>query len=253
MGDADRLGHGAAMSAVPVVEVFGPTIQGEGELAGLPTVFVRFGGCDYRCTWCDSLHAVLPEDVRRAPKLTADEVVAELGRLAGRPEWVTLSGGNPALLELGDLVTLLHTSGRRVAVETQGSVWREWLDDVDLLTISPKPPSSGMASPENDAASDRFVERAVAGSGSPVLKVVVFDESDYEWAGALRARHAGLPFHLSCGTDPPGAGTSQTEALEGVAARYRWLCERAACDPAMDGVRILPQLHVLAWGHLRGH
>ena len=52
------------MSALPVVEVFGPTIQGEGELAGVPTAFVRFGGCDYRCSWCDSLFAVLPEDVR---------------------------------------------------------------------------------------------------------------------------------------------------------------------------------------------
>jgi 7-carboxy-7-deazaguanine synthase len=47
----------------PVVEVFGPTIQGEGALAGLPTLFVRFGGCDYRCSWCDSLLAVLPEQV----------------------------------------------------------------------------------------------------------------------------------------------------------------------------------------------
>ena len=41
-----------------VVEIFGPTIQGEGALIGEPTVFVRTGGCDYRCSWCDSLHAV---------------------------------------------------------------------------------------------------------------------------------------------------------------------------------------------------
>lgn len=36
----------------PVIECFGPTIQGEGALAGLPTLFVRFGGCDFRCSWC---------------------------------------------------------------------------------------------------------------------------------------------------------------------------------------------------------
>ena len=65
------VGHGPGMNRFPVVEVFGPTIQGEGELAGVPTAFVRFGGCDYRCTWCDSLHAVLPEDVREAPRMTA--------------------------------------------------------------------------------------------------------------------------------------------------------------------------------------
>jgi 7-carboxy-7-deazaguanine synthase len=241
------------MSAVPVVEVFGPTIQGEGELAGVPTAFVRFGGCDYRCTWCDSLFAVLPEDVRQAPRMTLAEVAAALDGLEGRPEWVTLSGGNPALLELGELVALLHAAGRRVTVETQGSVWRDWLADVDLLTVSPKPPSSGMATPANEAESGRFLQRAIAGGGRVVLKVVVFDEADYLWASALRERCAGLPFHLSCGTDPPRAGTSQIEALEGVSERYRWLCERAARDPAMDGARILPQLHVLAWGHRRGH
>ncbi len=43
---------------IRVSEIFGPTIQGEGVLIGLPTVFVRSGGCDYRCSWCDSLHAV---------------------------------------------------------------------------------------------------------------------------------------------------------------------------------------------------
>jgi 7-carboxy-7-deazaguanine synthase len=241
------------MTAVPVVEVFGPTIQGEGELAGLATAFVRFGGCDYRCSWCDSLHAVLPDDVRRAPRMTPVEIAAALDGLAGRPEWVTLSGGNPALLELGDLVSLLQESGRRVTVETQGSVWRDWLAGVDLLTVSPKPPSSGMESPANAAASERFLERAVAGGGRVVLKVVVFDEPDYVWASRFRERFTGLPFHLSCGTDPPGAGASHAAALAGVSERYRWLCERAARDPAMDGARILPQLHVLAWGHQIGH
>jgi 7-carboxy-7-deazaguanine synthase len=241
------------MTAVPVVEVFGPTIQGEGELAGVPTAFVRFGGCDYRCTWCDSLFAVLPEDVRTAPRLDVEEIVRALAALPGAPEWVTLSGGNPALLELGDLVARLHASGRRVTVETQGSVWRDWLAGVDLLTVSPKPPSSGMATPGNEAESGRFLERAAAAGAHVVLKVVVFDEADYAWASALRERHPRLPFHLSCGTDPPGPGTSQAEALAGVSQRYRWLCERAARDPAMDGARILPQLHVLAWGHKRGH
>ena len=46
------------MSQLRIAEIFGPTIQGEGALIGEPTVFVRTGGCDYRCTWCDSLHAV---------------------------------------------------------------------------------------------------------------------------------------------------------------------------------------------------
>jgi 7-carboxy-7-deazaguanine synthase len=253
VGDAERVGNRARMSAFPVVEVFGPTIQGEGELAGMPTAFVRFGGCDYRCTWCDSLHAVLPEDVRRAPRLTAAEIATAVGALDGRPAWVTLSGGNPALLELGGLVSQLHAEGRRVAVETQGSVWRDWLGDVDLLTISPKPPSSGMATAEHEAETHAFIRRAATVPAPAVIKVVVFDEPDYEWASRLRARHPGLPFHLSCGTDPPGAGESHEAALAGISARYRWLAERASADPDMAGARILPQLHVLAWGHELGH
>jgi len=153
------------MTAFPVVEVFGPTIQGEGELAGMPTAFVRFGGCDYRCSWCDSLHAVLPEHVRGAHRMTPAQIAAALEALPGRPDWVTLSGGNPALLELGDLVALLHAAGRRVAVETQGSVWRDWLGDVDLLTISPKPPSSGMATAANEAETRAFLQHVSALDG----------------------------------------------------------------------------------------
>jgi 7-carboxy-7-deazaguanine synthase len=241
------------MTAFPVVEVFGPTIQGEGELAGVPTAFVRFGGCDYRCSWCDSLHAVLPEHVRRAPRMTAAAIAESLAALPGRPDWVTLSGGNPALLELGELVALLQGAGRRVAVETQGSVWRDWLAGVDLLTISPKPPSSGMASAANEADTRRFLERAAAARGRAVLKVVVFDEADYRWASGLRDRLPDLPLHLSCGTDPPAPGETHADALAGVSARYRWLAERASADPAMAGAHILPQLHVLAWGHETGH
>jgi 7-carboxy-7-deazaguanine synthase len=238
------------MNAFPVVEVFGPTIQGEGELAGMPTSFVRFGGCDYRCTWCDSLHAVLPDRVREAPRLTAAEIAEALPET---PEWVTLSGGNPALLELGELVALLHAAGRRVAVETQGSVWRDWLADVDLLTISPKPPSSAMATAQNEEQTRGFLERASALAGRAVLKVVVFDEADYAWARRLREASPGFPFHLSCGTDPPAPGESHAGALAAVSRRYRWLAERASADPAMAGARILPQLHVLAWGHELGH
>lgn len=47
-----------------VLEIFGPTLQGEGAVIGAPTMFIRFGGCDYRCEQCDSLHAVLPELIK---------------------------------------------------------------------------------------------------------------------------------------------------------------------------------------------
>src|SRR3954470_4973626 len=82
----------------PVVEVFGPTVQGEGPDAGIPAYFVRFGGCDWRCTWCDSMHAVDPAEVRaHAERLTATEIVDRLRALPPGPGLTVLSGGNPAL------------------------------------------------------------------------------------------------------------------------------------------------------------
>src|SRR3954454_21929203 len=112
----------------PVIELFGPTVQGEGPDQGRPAYFVRFGGCDFRCAWCDSMHAVEPALVRAgATAMSAPEIADRLGTLDAGPGLVVLSGGNPALLELGPLVDMLHEAGYEVAVETQGSRWREWL------------------------------------------------------------------------------------------------------------------------------
>jgi len=232
----------------PVVEVFGPTIQGEGWMAGLPSYFVRFGGCDWRCSWCDSPHAVLPELVREhAEKMTAQEIVGAI-RGAGA-QWVTFSGGNPALLELGALVDLFKSRQYKVSVETQGSRWRDWLGHVSHLTISPKPPSSGEASIENGDAVDAFMGEALASGVNASLKIVVFDEHDFEWALVTADAYPWLPFYISTGTR-----SLERESLEATADRYRRICDLLAADysPVARRARVLPQLHVIAWGHRRG-
>ena len=87
--------------AIRVSEIFGPTIQGEGVLIGLPTVFVRTGGCDYRCSWCDSLHAVDSRFRHEWEMMSPDAVWQRSLRLSGgRPVMVSLSGGNPAIQPL---------------------------------------------------------------------------------------------------------------------------------------------------------
>jgi 7-carboxy-7-deazaguanine synthase len=248
-----------AVRTLPVAEIFGPTIQGEGIDQGLPVHFVRLGGCDYRCGWCDTPHAVLPEQVRAAERLTAETIVDRVVELGGAPRWVVLSGGNPALHDLSELVLRLQGAGYRVAVETQGSRWRDWLLHVDRLCISPKPPSSGM--PARWDVLDAFLDRAEAGADDlTFLKVVVFDDGDYDYARELHAREAGLPLFLSAGNDA-GATVAEPERVdarspaqvrEDLCARSLWLSERVIADPAMRDVRVQSQYHVLLWGNRRG-
>jgi 7-carboxy-7-deazaguanine synthase len=234
----------------PVIEIFGPTIQGEGSEAGVPCSFVRFGGCDYRCGWCDSMFAVDPAEVRaNAEQLTVDQITSRLDSLAGNPDWVVISGGNPALLQLGPLVSELKSRDKKVAIESQGSLWKAWLGTVDRLTVSPKPPSSGMDTERHRAQFERFMEAAiVANAAAVVLKIVCFDEIDLSWAREVAACHPSVPLYLSAGTPIP----SPPDLLGAVAARFRWLSESVATDPTLARARVLPQLHVVAWGDARG-
>lgn len=250
--DNPRTPYAPPTKTFPVMEVFGPTIQGEGPAAGQPCYFVRFGGCDYRCSWCDSMHAVDPASVRRnATRMTRDEITAALLALNGEARVVVLSGGNPALLELGPLVTHLRSIGKQVHLETQGSRWKRWMGDVDQLVISPKPPSSGMATEAKVDAMMDVVHQAVSEPVSKrmCLKVVVFDHDDYEWACWLHERFPYVPFFVSAGTP---VGDSDEATIDTVLVRYQWICELAARDPRMARARVLPQLHVLAWGTRQG-
>ncbi|MGO9790991.1 MAG: 7-carboxy-7-deazaguanine synthase QueE [Solirubrobacteraceae bacterium] len=236
---------------LPVIEIFGPTIQGEGAEAGIPSHFVRLGGCDYRCSWCDTMYAVDPGSVRStAQRLSSTGIADQLDALGGAPRWVTISGGNPALHRLAELVVALHGRGYRVAVETQGSVWRDWLREVDRLTISPKPPSSGMASDRHERQLFAFMASALGTRAASlvVLKIVCFDESDVDWAKRMAANWPEFPLFLSAGTPVPGP----PRLREAVGERYRWLCERVAADPDLSGARVLPQLHVIAWEEATG-
>jgi 7-carboxy-7-deazaguanine synthase len=234
-----------------VIEIFGPTIQGEGAEAGVPTHFVRLGGCDYRCSWCDTMYAVEPSVVRAtAERLSSDEIVEALAALAGAPQWVTISGGNPALHRLGPLIDDLHECGYRVSVETQGSLWRPWLGEVDRLTVSPKPPSSAMATARHERQFVGFMTSALASPAAPslILKIVCFDEIDLAWAKQVRRRWSDVPLFLSAGTPVP----SPASIRDAVGDRYRWLCEQVAADVELAEARVLPQLHVVAWEDRRG-
>jgi 7-carboxy-7-deazaguanine synthase len=229
-----------AARTFPVLEVFGPVLQGEGRMIGAQTHFVRFGYCDSRCAWCDTLYAVEPAQVQaEAEWLNVDAIVARLASLGAQTPWVTLSGGNPAIHDLGALVERLHATGRKVAIETQGTVFRPWLAQCDVVTVSPKPPSSGMVT--DHARLARFT--ALPQSN---LKVVVFDDADFAYARDIHLRYPDRPFYLQPGN---AVGQDDTAAL---LAKLDWLAQRAMRDPEMANAVVLPQLHTLMYGNRRG-
>ena len=198
---------------------------------------------------CDSLYAVLPEHKNSWRRMEAREVLDEVEQKSGgAPILVTVSGGNPALAPLGELLDLGHARGHTFALETQGTKAPDWLARLDYLVVSPKPPSSGMEfSPEKLA---RVLEVASGENGPHIsLKVVVFDEADYAFARRVHELHPQIPFFLSIGNDAPLEGVDVD--FSAYAARVEWLLARCARDGWFSPT-ILPQFHVLLWGNKRG-
>ncbi|MGO3355930.1 MAG: 7-carboxy-7-deazaguanine synthase QueE [Oceanisphaera sp.] len=237
--------------SIAISEIFGPTIQGEGALVGVPTVFVRTGGCDFRCRWCDTLYAVEPRFKADWAAMTAPQVLAEVARLSGaKPLLITLSGGNPALQPLAELLELGHAQGYTFAIETQGSKAQPWFAQLEHLTLSPKPPSAGMSF--HQARFDECV--AQAGAHTKVsLKLVIADEADYQWARAFAAHYPQLPLTLQpCNLAPATPELPELETdLDALNNKLRWLVDKVTEDGWFNA-RVLPQLHVLIWNNARG-
>ena len=114
-------------STLQVVEIF-PTLQGEGPFAGHPAVFIRLGGCNLACDFCDtefeSFQPMSLEEILK--KITPD--VADL---------VVITGGEPLRQEIGPLCEALLAKGLRVQIETNGTLWRELPAGVNIV-CSPK-------------------------------------------------------------------------------------------------------------------
>lgn len=239
------------MPTLLVSEIYGPVCQGEGALIGRPTIFVRLAGCDYRCSWCDSLYAVDAKLYRKEwRKWQVDEIVATVRRLLGNNErggHVTLSGGNPALQDCGELIERLHELKIEVGIETQGTVNPYWLNMLDHVTLSPKPPSSGNVTLLDDPALNRIIaSRHVSDPRWLSLKVVVFDDADYEYARQVHKQWRRVPMFVQVGT---GTGYDTRDDLCDSLIRLQ---DRVCADPEMRDVAVLPQLHAILKGHARG-
>jgi len=173
--------------AIPIIELFGPTVQGEGLLIGHPTHFLRTGGCGYRCSWCDSMHAVDPKQVKEnRVMLTMDEICRRLGELPRAP-WLTLTGGDPCMHErLGEIFPWCWQNNIHVNVESQGEFWPEWLCHCDVVTLSPKGPSSKMNTSIPKFRDQLAKFRQEGHHGKICVKVVVFSQNDIHYATAMQ-------------------------------------------------------------------
>ena len=206
---------------LPVMEIFGPTVQGEGSVIGRKTMFVRTAGCDYQCSWCDSAFTWDGTGKGDIRMLTAAEILAGLRDVGGDTfSHVTISGGNPALLpRLNELTQLLHTNGISIALETQGSLWQDWFLEIDELTLSPKPPSSGMTTDWDKL--DTIVQKLADHKQNFSLKVLVFDEQDMQFENDVHKRYSADPFFLQSGNDDVSEQYSSF-LLSRLIGRYTW-------------------------------
>ena len=109
------------------------SLQGEGVHSGVPAVFVRLSGCNRACPFCDT-------DFAHFTEMTEDEIVDAIGQYPALT--VIFTGGEPALQLTASLVEAVKATGRRVHVETNGSL--PLPEGIDWVTCSPKTPPYGI-------------------------------------------------------------------------------------------------------------
>ncbi len=143
----------------PIMEMF-YSLQGEGYYQGKAAFFIRLAGCDVGCVWCDVKDSW---DASKHPVLSIEEIVNSA--LAHPSRLAIVTGGEPLLHNLDPLTTALKAAGFQTNIETSGSstMSGNW----DWVCLSPKKFKAPL--PENVALADE-------------LKVVVFNNSDFEWA-----------------------------------------------------------------------
>jgi organic radical activating enzyme len=152
-------------SSLPVMEHF-YTLQGEGFHQGKAAYFIRLGGCDVGCVWCDVKDSW---DADKHPKYEIKTLVEEVKKTP--TEIVVITGGEPLMHNLDELTKELHVAGFKTNIETSGAypLSGSW----DWICLSPKKFKAPL--PEVIPFANE-------------LKVVIFNKSDFDWA----EKYAGL-------------------------------------------------------------
>lgn len=146
-------------SHLPVMEHF-YTLQGEGVHQGRAAYFIRLGGCDVGCVWCDVKESW---DAEKHPLHSVQDLVDTVK--ATPAQIVVITGGEPLLHDLTALTHALDQAGLRVHIETSGS--SPLSGELDWITLSPKKFKAPLPNVLPHASE---------------LKIVVFNQSDFAWA-----------------------------------------------------------------------
>lgn len=224
-----------------IAEIF-YSIQGEGMLAGTPSVFVRSSGCNLRCSWCDTPYASWEPE---GEDLALEEILARVARF--RAHYAVVTGGEPMIApEIVPLTEALRQMRLHVTVETAGTVFAPV--DCHLMSISPKTSNSTPFEKDGGrwvAQHDRLrirpeVLKHLMADYEYQLKFVVCDEEDVAEIKELVARVRANPQRVVLmpeGTD-----------AEVLRERAGWLVE--LCK--QESYRFSPRLHIDLYGSRRG-
>ncbi len=225
-----------------IAEIF-HSIQGEGLLAGVPSIFIRTSGCNLRCHWCDTPYASWKPE---GPEMSVEEILEKI------TEWncdhVVLTGGEPMIApDLPELATVLKKQNKHITIETAGTILPNGIP-CDLASLSPKL-SNSTPPPERDPAwakkhePTRLQPEVVSEwiRKYPFqLKFVVSYENDLTEIKDLLSRLPPVPLHQIL-LMPEGID------VKTLATRSPWLVE--ICK--REGFRFTPRLQIELFGHTR--
>jgi 7-carboxy-7-deazaguanine synthase len=221
-----------------IAEIF-YSVQGEGSLVGVPSVFVRTSGCNLRCSWCDTPYTSWNPE---GEDLSVDEILRRSMEFAAARH-VVLTGGEPMIAPgIVDLSQRFRERGMHITIETAGTVFAPVF--CDLMSISPKLSNS---TPEGvfRAQHERLrlqpdVLRRLMAEYDYQLKFVIACEGDVDEARAV-ASQAAAP---ACNVILMPEGVT-AEALD---QRGTWIAN--VCK--QYGFRFSPRLHIHLYGNKRG-
>jgi len=227
---------------VKINEIF-YSIQGEGKLAGVPSIFIRTTGCNLRCTWCDS-PSTSWEPVGQA--MDIDQILDRVSDFAST--YVVLTGGEPMIAQgVEELTRRLKEGGYHLTIETAATVWRDVV--CDLASISPKLGSSTPWARADGRHADAHEEhrlnldtiRRFLAMPDYQLKFVVDAPEDVREIDSMLIRLDSVQ---------PGSVLLMPQGVthEEITARGRWVAD--ICK--QRGFRFCPRLQISLYGNTPG-